>query len=360
MRFGVFHKKKKNFLNRLKIYLVGILFFYRKREKVQCFKSAKSVVIIHNNKKLGDLIVFSAAFREFKTRAIEITVITDPQSALFLADNNNIDDIIVKKSDRFYDLLKLMFFLHKRQYDIILDPFETMPDYRHAMLMLCINSSFILGYDKWYSRYYDIYDRHNENLTEHISTRVRSIFSYFSDDINGCTFLNYDLPIHPETQHKIQNYLDSKKLILINPFGAKKICRLSEEQIISTYQYLKNKFPSCRIVFTGVPKEINRLNIPDAEISPFQTFNETIALTKQAYLLVSVDTALIHVATAFHTPTVALYPKARRVEYPSVVIWGPNNAQSVLAVSPGYYVNELPVQNIKNAIDTINDNFLQP
>ncbi|BDH44009.1 lipopolysaccharide 1,2-N-acetylglucosaminetransferase [Salmonella enterica subsp. enterica serovar Choleraesuis] len=352
MRLGIFHRKKKVILNKIKIYLSGFLFLYRKVVRPLPEKIEK-IVVIHNNKKLGDLIVFSSIYRELKSRNIHLTIITDPRSALFLRENKKIDDIIIKDDDGFNSLWKLRKKMRGNHYDLLIDPFETLPNYRHAILLLSIKASHVLGFDKWYHRYYDTFDRHDENLQEHISTRVLSIMKYVDKNCNSLLCGRYDLPISSALEYKVDKFVNNQKIIILHAFGAKKICCLSNDQIHSVYNYIRIKFPDSRIIFTGLPEDLRRIDIDGAEFSPFKTFSETIALTKAAYLLVSVDTALIHVAAAFTIPTVAIYPKAKNPYYPSVLVWGPNNKKAVTVVSDGFFVNELPEQPIQQAIDKI-------
>ncbi|MCG2942172.1 lipopolysaccharide 1,2-N-acetylglucosaminetransferase, partial [Escherichia coli] len=94
---------------------------------------------------------------------------------------------------------------------------------------------------------------------------------------------------------KIKEFIGDTRIVIINPLGAKKICRLTFEQIKVIYQEMKLHFENYRVIFTGLPQDLLTIPIPEIETLPFNEFIYTVALTKYSDFVISVDTALVHI-----------------------------------------------------------------
>ena len=66
--------------------------------------------------------------------------------------------------------------------------------------------------------------------------------------------------------------------------------------------------------------------------------------------MISVDTALVHIASAYEIPTLALYPNARQTTYPSHLIWAPNNCNALQIVSPTYTVKDISLDVLTDSV----------
>ncbi|NUU67648.1 glycosyltransferase family 9 protein [Enterobacteriaceae bacterium BIT-l23] len=346
MRLGHFHKKKRAFLNRLKINAVSFFFSHKEKEVWKPGDSIKSCIIVHNNKKLGDLIVLSSLYRELHKLGIKLYILTDPAGYAFLQGNNKISGIFVKKSDSLRDITSVLKQVGELSYDLLIDPFETLPNYRHAIVLAGIKARHTLGFDRWYRRYYCTYNPHDENLSEHMASRAREIMAFLTGhaltNYNTC----YDIPLPEHVEETAKAFVGVKPVVLINPFGAKKICRLSPQQISEIYHCVTERLPDFRVIFTGHPADLPLIKIEGAELCPFKDFIHTVALTKYADYLISVDTALVHIASAFNVPTLAFYPKARTDKYPSPLVWAPNNELAVQVIAPDCRVSDISLEEI--------------
>lgn len=353
MRLGTFHKKRRFFINKIKINLLS-LFLNKKRNEDVNSKNIHSCLLIHDNNKIGDLIVLSSLYRELEKRGVKLSVLTTVTGKAFLSGNSKIHQFYIKESNNINGLIKVCNQLRCQHFDIVLDPFETMPSFGHSLLLFSLRSSYILGFDKWYQRYYSSYDLHDEKLTEHMCTRANKILSHLYSNKSGEIFdLSYDLPLPDNIEHKITNFVGDSNIVIINPLGAKKICRLTSEQIYNIYSRVREICPKYRVIFTGLPEDLQSISIPGIEILPYDAFIYTVALTKYSKFVISVDTALVHIASAYKIPTLALYPNSRHPSYPSHLIWAPNNCNAIQVVSSSFTVKDISPDVIVNSIDTL-------
>lgn len=332
MRLGTFHKKKRLLINKIKINFLSFLF----RRKVASDLPAgniKSCLLIHDNSKLGDLIVLSALYRALAERNIELSIISCDVGHAFLKANPGVTHFFIKDSNSISDVLKLRKKLSQYQFDVVLDPFETLPSFGHALLLSGLRNHYILGFDKCYKRYYSSYHPHDEKLTEHMATRTRVICEHLFGE--GVMYdERYDLPLPKDVEQQIQTFVGDSQIVVVNPIGAKKICRLSTSQMTLIDSWLKEHHPELRIIYTGHPRDLPLIPIKNIETLPFKDFIHAVALTKYCQYVVTVDTALVHIASAFDRPTLAFYPKARHEDYPSPIIWAPNNLRAQQIISP--------------------------
>lgn len=319
----------------------------------ECFSSVKTCLLIHDNNKLGDLIVLSSLYRELEVRGIKLSILTSEAGKEFLTGNPKIHRFFIKKSNRFNDIMALASELRACHFDMVLDPFETMPSFHHSLVLFTINTKFILGFDKWYKRYYTYYHPHDENLESHMCTRAYEILSFMFGKMEKDFNINYDLPLPTKIENDILEFIGNSNVIIINALGAKKICRLTREQIELIYYHVREVLPEYRVIFTGLPSDLKTITVPDIEKLPFNSFMHTVALTKFSRYVITVDTALVHIASAYKIATLALYPHAQHPSYPSHLIWSPNNTNALQVVSSTSSVKDIEPSVIINSLNIL-------
>lgn len=224
MRLGTFHKKKRFYINKIKINFLSFLFRKKINNQVTEPAQIKSCLIIHDNNKLGDLIVLSSIYRELYSKGVKITILTNRKGGEFLSNNKNIFEFCIKESTGSLKMLTLCKHLRDLQFDIVLDPFETMPSFKHSLILSSLKDSYILGFDQWYKRYYSFYHPHDEYLKEHMSTRATEILKHIYGEGEFST--DYDLHLPVDVENKIKDFIGNTRIVIINPLGAKKYADL--------------------------------------------------------------------------------------------------------------------------------------
>lgn len=351
MRLGTFHKKKKHLLNKIKINFLSLFFKNRRGGDVDG-KTIKNCLLIHDNSKIGDLIVLSALYRILAKKGIKLSILSCGTGHAFLKAHPHIEQLFLKKSNSLTEMLKLRRQLRTHKFDVVLDPFETFPCFGHALLLSGFQNSYVLGFDKWYKRYYSRYNPHDEQLNEHMSSRtniiVQQLFGRDADDD-----YRYDIVIPADVEEAVRKFVGSSDVVVINPLGAKKICRLSSEQMMLIHSWFAQHHPGLRTIYTGHPDDLSSIPVSNIETLPYPDFIYTVALTKLSKYVVSVDTALVHIASAFNRPMLALYPQARTAEYPSPLVWAPNSLSAQQIISPTHFVSDIDECSLINGLQML-------
>lgn len=84
MRLGTFHKKKRFYINKIKINFLSF-YFVKINNQITEPAQVNSCLIIHDNNKLGDLIVLSSIYRELYSKGVKITILTNSKGGAFLS-----------------------------------------------------------------------------------------------------------------------------------------------------------------------------------------------------------------------------------------------------------------------------------
>lgn len=356
VKLGSFHRRKKVFIKDFKIFMMMVLFFRFKKTVFET-KKIKNILIMRDNNKLGDMIIFTPLFRECHRLGLDVSVVTGDVCAELLKENKNIKHIFVCK-EHFFNMFFLALKLRKKKYDLIIDPLNEVHSYRSIMMMQVINPKHILGFNKE-GKYktYDISLSEDLSLNRHTSERIKSILQKINPDIDLDKIdLSYELPIPSDVDNTVKQYLErfnGKKTVLLNPFGALKTRKFSAAKINSIVDIIKKKIANPVIIISGLESEIKDIEIDGVEKTPFTRYIHATSLVKQVDYIVSVDTSIVHAATAFNKPIVAFYPMSKARVNSQPLTWGPNSEHAIQVLSDTRNVEDIPDDIIKYAIENM-------
>ena len=118
--------------------------------------------------------------------------------------------------------------------------------------------------------------------------------------------------------------------------------RLDQAQLDTILAYMQENYPDWNIVLTAKQEDLAGISTVGMHKSPFKTYFAAVALVKHADVIVSPDTSIVHAATAFAKPMLALYEKDRTAEYLNSRAWGPNNPNAIMVQSDEFSVYSIP------------------
>jgi len=107
----------------------------------------------------------------------------------------------------------------------------------------------------------------------------------------------------------------------------------------------------------GVKKRIGELNIPETCINPFNTLSSAIEIIRLADLVISPDTSIVHIASAWKKPLVCLYGNDIHGQFINSAVWGPGDTKSVQLFTKDKYhpVSTIAVDDIVSAMERLLD-----
>lgn len=348
------------FLKQIELKIKKILnYFVISERKTQKCNEVKNIFIankeinLHNIKililrqdRIGDLIVstpFIRILREhFPTANIDILL-----SKYNFCAKNCIKNYINKYwcyNKNIFNSIRLLNNLKKEKYDLVIDAFETVST-TSSFIIKYINPKLALGIDKSNYMIYDyivpMLDRFNTNIVERTATLL---YPFGINPQNEDLYIEYN---NDKINKNINNKsIDNKKDIFkfcINLSGSSPNRFWGVENNIKLIKFIKEKYTNIeiRIFSTSEYKEVTnnlKQKFNDIIIVQCSTFDDFAFEVSKCNFIISPDTSIVHLASAYKIPIVVLYIKQANTQHQP---WYP------------YKVNFIPIETIENSIRNI-------
>ena len=259
-----------------------------------------NILIIHTA-FIGDIVLSTALISKVKEKYpdSDIYYLTTPLGKEILKNNPKIKEIIVydkKGKDKgFGAFISFVRKIRKLKIDVCLTPHRYL---RSSILSLLSGASIRVGYDIASLSF--VYNKKIKyNKTKH---EVEKLLSFVDDSPK-----RFELEMYPSEKDKIKidtilkNFFQNKKIILIAP-GSKWFTKRWPEEYFKTLIQNLVKRNDLLIVITGGKEEKEiELNL-DSKVLDLRgeiSLLELAELIKRAILVVSNDSAPIHITSAF-------------------------------------------------------------
>lgn len=263
--------------------------------------------------RIGDMILATPLFSAIKNKYPDalIDIITGTKNYKVISENPHINKIKIldKTPHQLFQFIKNNF---KEKYDFHIDPKDHYST-ESKWLALMTKADTKIGYNKPNSKVFDISlptDADNQGL--HYTQRC----------FNSLIPLGIEVPkiipkpelfpnINSETKaEEFTKKIEKKdKLALINISASKQSKMLQPEKWVKVinesksrnYTFVINSAPQERTIAENIANETNCLLFKPESIG------DVISLIKRSDLLISPDTSLIHIASAFNVPIIGIY-----------------------------------------------------
>lgn len=335
-----------SFLRKLSIFL------FDKKRPLGVQKPVKHILLVNWHGRIGDAIVSSFFFREIrKIDGIIISVITIESLKSLYIDSYNVDNIyIVSNKLSYFELFNISKQL--KDVDTII-PLMGLLNMKNLFFISRIDplNLFSLDDDLGYS---------NIKMGKTAETLfMHEIFYFILKSLDVKNINNqYIVPI------KKQNSISYD--ILFNPFASRLDKSFSIEKSISILKLIINKYENKTIGLLSSPntKEIalkieNIMNLENISlVGNINTFYDAIDVMDNSKIIVSIDTALVHIASGLDKKLVAIYYKQGKL----LNRWLPKksiNTKIVFSLGTETYkvkdMNSFNSQLIVDAIDSFGE-----
>lgn len=293
--------------------------------------SIKSILFLRYDGKIGDMIVNSLMFREIKKvyPDIRIGVIARGAAIDIIKDNPNVDKIYKYYKDR-KKIKDLALKIKEEKYDLLID-FSEMLRVNQMMLINLCKARINIGLDRKDWELFDLSIESDKDFkwTEHITKRYLAYLIKLGlkkENIN----ISYDIYLKDEKKYEVffNEIKESKKLIL-NPYGASKHKSFSIETLENIITYLKDKDIAIILTYFGdkykelefLEKKYNYVYIP----KKIESILDTAILIKKGDYVISPDTSIVHIASAFNKKMITVYPPKGGKYGVDHLVWAPKS-----------------------------------
>ena len=334
-----------------------IRFLTRKKTTIFEIKNTRNILFLRYD-RIGDMVITTPVFRELKLAypEINISVLASKLNRGVLVNNPYVDKIYTNHKNNLLGNLPTLLKLRRMKFDVCVEfDHSVIP---HAIIRLRIIkpkkiiSVFKKGRYGLQGKELELYDYYTEKPK---NSHFRDIWLNTLNPFNvKPESKKYDLFCTDQQKKKAIDFLlqfQNKIIIGINLEGAVKGKRITPDKlkVICRGLYQANK--DVQIVLLSSPKtyeDIIRLSknmgLPYV-FSSYKTESiiEVAALIQNLQLIITPDTSIVHIASAFNVPIVSIHENnndsyrlfAPKSQYSKTVF-----SQSVKGID-GYSINEL-------------------
>lgn len=293
--------------------------------------SIKSVLFLRYDGKIGDMIVNSLMFREIKKvyPDIRIGVIARGAAIDIINDNPNVDKIYEYYKDR-KKIKNLALKIKEEKYDLLID-FSEMLRVNQMMLINLCGARINIGLDRKDWKLFDLSIESGKDFkwTEHITKRYLAYLIKLGLKKENID-ISYDIYLEDEKKYEafFNEIKESKKLIL-NPYGASKHKSFNIETLENIITYLKDKDIAIILTYFGdkykelefLEKKYKYVYIP----KKIESILDTAILIKKSDYVISPDTSIVHIASAFNKKMITVYPPKGGKYGVDHLVWAPKS-----------------------------------
>lgn len=296
--------------------------------------SIKSILFLRYDGKIGDMIVNSLMFREIKKvyPDIRIGVIARGAAIDIIKDNPNVDKIYKYYKDR-KKIKDLALKIKEEKYDLLID-FSEMLRVNQMMLINLCGARINTGLDRKDWELFDLSIESGKDFkwTEHITKRCLAYLIKLGLKKENID-ISYDIYLEDEKKYEVffNEIKESKKLIL-NPYGASKHKSFNIETLENIITYLKDKDIAIILIYFGdkykelefLEKKYKYVYIP----KKIESILDTAILIKKSDYVISPDTSIVHIASAFNKKMITVYPPKGGKYGVDHLVWAPKSEYS--------------------------------
>ena len=291
----------------------------------------KSILFLRYDGKIGDMVVNSLMFREIKKvyPNIKIGVVARGAAIDIIKDNPNVDKIYEYYKDR-KKIKDLALKIKEEKYDLLID-FSEMLRVNQMMLINLCGARINIGLDRKDWKLFDLSIESGKDFkwTEHITNRYLAYLIKLGLKKESID-ISYDIYLKDEKKYEdFFNEIKENKKIILNPYGASKHKSFNIETLENIITYLKDKDIAIILVYFGdkykelefLEKKYKSVYIP----KKIESILNTAILIKKSDYVISPDTSIVHIASAFNKKMITVYPPKGGKYGIDHLVWAPKS-----------------------------------
>jgi ADP-heptose:LPS heptosyltransferase len=312
--------KKNKFLISLKATLLKLLCF--KQRRLFNLDEVKTILILRYD-RIGDMVVTTPLFSSLRNGfpKARIIVLASPTNASVIVNNPDVDEIIIFPK-KIMGRMKILLGLRHQNVSMVVDTHHDI--IWHAIYAIRIINPLWVASSYKKSRYgVDGKDLRLFDFIGNVNEK-HMIYEIYSGIANSLGLNNAQYNVHysivlSELQKRFaKSYITCGLNVGINLLGSKAGWELKEFDCIKLCTHILGKYPSAKIWLLATPSSYQIIkalslkinNLAVNVVHPTDDVMDAAAIIADLNLLITPDTSLVHIACAFNTRLVAIYPNA--------------------------------------------------
>ena len=314
-----------------------------------CPNNYKSILIVMCDFGIGDVIIHSFLIHELRKHNYEVSVVIDKKNKflfdyfieidhIYTFDKRNIKGFI--KSDK------------KISVDLAIDLYdESQNSLRRVQLISSFKPLHTIGFNQEKFSQYDTsikYKEYDSHITQRCCITLNMLGIKFTD-------VSYYLNLKENDLEKAKLFLNkicierNKFIIIFNPHGSVETKSFSQEQINIIINFL-SQLKNFITIIVGEQKCISNIPVlPNIFINRNPSFFVTCALVSLSDFVITVDTSIVHVASAYNIPMLAIFSNQIRSFFDLNKVWAPlsGNSEQIFVSENGKIVKQATIAKLE-------------
>lgn len=314
------NRKLKEIKNALKKFRLN------RKKKVKSIFNAdvyNSILIVMCDLGIGDVIITSFLIYELREKNYKVSVVVDERIKFLFENFIEVDNLFIFNKRSIKKFIKSV---KKIKIDLAIDLYdEGENSLRRVEIISSFNPLHTLGFNQSQFLQYDTSIKYTE-YDAHITTRSCIILNLLNITYNN---VQYHLNLYEQDVHTAKIFLNSicsstnEFIIIFCPFSSSKEKSFSKKQIEGILTFLSEQ-KNCTTIIVGEQKDISNINeLPNIFINRNPSFSFTSALISLSDLVLTVDTSIVHVASAYNIRMIAIYNNRYNSKFNLNKVWSP-------------------------------------
>lgn len=328
---------------------------------IQSISLDDPILILRLDDKIGDSIAATGFLRELKNTnpQSKVIVLAGPSSALIYKKLSFIDEVLIVKKG-FFKSLGIFLRLRRFKFKYIINTSHILSP---RVIFLC---SQLMAYKKitFLNAKSKVFNEHAfyDAAVDHVTVRYISILKTLNSKVNNYN-LEYEINLDSDQENRALRLIQDlkirfKKVIILNSFAGARFRNFNRQ---TTLDIITKLIVDRDLVVVSIGNH-NDLHLAEEWISELKndqwvcfageydlSFN--FGLVKYADLVITPDTALVHVASAFKKDLVCVFREDRSDSAEkNCLIWAPHQTRSRILYALPKKENPEDINSIDGAL----------
>ncbi|TPG57028.1 glycosyltransferase family 9 protein [Ewingella americana] len=300
------HRKLKQDISNFRINILKLRSLIKNRVSKKDNLNGKlqpTILILRTGDEIGDAIIATGLAKKLYDAGYQVNFLAGKSCANLFSHTAFINKVFIYDRDKSPRRLK------REKFDIVIDLNDILT-FRRIKLIYHLNANITIGFNK---SKYPMYSKSIEfmDIDIHITERYKKVLDFLGIETTDYEYLLGVSESDEKTLSDKVSPLNVKYLIALNPLTSSLDKNLSKKQVEDIIYFIKDNYHSIGIILIGRYNKISEFKTDECIVFPESTISFATAIVKNADLIITPDTSIVHLSRAFNKKMVAIYNNGR-------------------------------------------------
>src|SRR5471030_2669943 len=277
------HRKLKQDISNFRINILKLRSLIKNRVSKKDNLNGKlqpTILILRTGDEIGDAIIATGLAKKLYDAGYQVNFLAGKSCANLFSHTAFINKVFIYDRDKSPRRLK------REKFDIVIDLNDILT-FRRIKLIYHLNANI------------------------HITERYKKVLDFLGIETTDYEYLLGVSESDEKTLSDKVSPLNVKYLIALNPLTSSLDKNISKKQVEDIIYFIKDNYHSIGIILIGRYNKISEFKTDECIVFPESTISFATAIVKNADLIITPDTSIVHLSRAFNKKMVAIYNNGR-------------------------------------------------